>query len=162
MPWREICPMDERLRFVAAVLAGDQSMTELCASFGVSRKTGYKWRARCARQGPEGLHDLSPAPHRVPWAITEAQAQAILALRYAHPSWGPKKLHAKLAQRRAQESWPAPSTIGELLQRKGLTQAQAAPPCGSQSRPSDGGGQRQRRVVHRLQRLVPHRRPRAL
>jgi hypothetical protein len=61
MPWREISSMDERLRFVAAVLAGEQSMTELCASFGISRKTGYKWRARCARQGPEGLHDLSRA-----------------------------------------------------------------------------------------------------
>ena len=35
MPWREICPMDEKLRFVAAVLAAEQSMTELCASFGI-------------------------------------------------------------------------------------------------------------------------------
>jgi transposase-like protein len=37
MPWREICPMDEKLRFVAAVLAAEQRMTELCASFGISR-----------------------------------------------------------------------------------------------------------------------------
>jgi putative transposase len=96
MPWREICPMDEKLRFVAAGLAGERSMTELCASFGISRKTGYKWLARYARQGPEGLHDLPRAPHRMPWAISAEQAGAILGVRHAHPSWGPKKLRAKL------------------------------------------------------------------
>ena len=93
MPWQEvedavaeICPMDEKLRFVAAVLAGERSMTELCAGFGISRKTGYKWLARWARQGPEGLHDLPRAPHRVPWVISAEQAGAILGLRHAHPS----------------------------------------------------------------------------
>jgi transposase InsO family protein len=122
MPWREICPMDEKMRLVAAVLADEHSMSELCASLGVSRKTGYKWLLRYRAQGAAGLHELSRAPHRVPWAIAEAQAQAILALRYAQPSWGPRKLRAKLAQRKPQESWPAPSTIGELLHRRGLTQ----------------------------------------
>ena len=58
MPWREICPMEEKLRFVAAVLAGERRMTELCASFGISRKTGYKWLGRYVRQGPAGLYDL--------------------------------------------------------------------------------------------------------
>ena len=122
MPWREICPMDEKLRFVAAVLAGERSMTELCASFGISRKTGYKWLARYARQGPAGLHDLPRAPHRVPWAISAQQAAAILGVRHAHPSWGPKKLRAKLLQRAAEQAWPAASTIGELLRRQGLSQ----------------------------------------
>jgi len=86
MPWREICPMDEKLRFVAAVWAGERSMTELCVSFGISRKTGYKWLGRYARQGPAGLHDLPRAPHRVPWAISAEQAEAILGVRYTHPS----------------------------------------------------------------------------
>jgi transposase-like protein len=38
MPWREICPMDDKMRLVAAVLADEHSMSELCASLGVSRK----------------------------------------------------------------------------------------------------------------------------
>jgi len=104
MPWREICPMDEKLRFVAAGLAGERSMTEMCASFGISRKTGYKWLARYARQGPEGLHDLPRAPHRMPWAISAEQVGAILGVRHAHPSWGPKKLRAKLLQRAAEQA----------------------------------------------------------
>ena len=123
MPWREVCPMDEKMRFVAAVLSGEHQVTELCASFGISRKTGYKWLERYAQHGPEGLHDLSRAPHRVPWAISHSQADAILALRRARPSWGPKKLRAKLLKRAPAQGWPAASTIGELLRRNGLTQA---------------------------------------
>ncbi|MER8485858.1 helix-turn-helix domain-containing protein, partial [Mesorhizobium sp. M1322] len=38
--------MDERLRFVVGFLAGDETMTQLCAEFGVSRKIGYKWLGR--------------------------------------------------------------------------------------------------------------------
>ena len=78
MPWREICPMDEKVRLVAAVLAAEHSMSELCESFGISRKTGYKWLLRYRAHGAEGLHELSRAPQRVPWAISEAQAAAIV------------------------------------------------------------------------------------
>lgn len=38
--------MNERVRFVAAMLAGEDSFTELCERFGVSRKQSYKWKAR--------------------------------------------------------------------------------------------------------------------
>gem|GEM_PF-4199827 len=37
-------------------------------------------------------------PQVVPWAITEAQAEALLGLRREHPSWGLRKLRAKLSQ----------------------------------------------------------------
>src|SRR5438105_8156041 len=123
MPWLEVCPMDGKLSFIAAALEPEQSMTELCESFGISRKTGYKWLARFRRQGPAGLYDQPRAPQRVPWAISQTQAEAILALRHAHPSWGPKKLRARLGRCAAEQQWPAASTIGELLRRQGLTQA---------------------------------------
>ena len=42
MPWREVCPMDEKMGFMAAVLADDDSMTALCEEFGISRKTGIQ------------------------------------------------------------------------------------------------------------------------
>ena len=51
--------------------------------------------------GPEGLKERSHAPQVVPWAISEAQAEAITGLRRAHPSWGPRKLRAKLRPMRA-------------------------------------------------------------
>lgn len=46
MPWRTLTPMSQRYEFV--VLAGQSGLAfcELCRRFGVSRKTGYKWRQR--------------------------------------------------------------------------------------------------------------------
>ena len=41
MPWKECSVMDERLRFVARLLDGEE-MSALCREFGISRKTGYR------------------------------------------------------------------------------------------------------------------------
>ncbi|MCA0051493.1 helix-turn-helix domain-containing protein, partial [Mesorhizobium sp. B283B1A] len=38
--------MDERLRFVVDCLAGEETMSEICAAYGISRKIGYKWLGR--------------------------------------------------------------------------------------------------------------------
>ena len=40
MPWMETSPMDERVKFVAAMLEGDETFVELCERFGISRKQG--------------------------------------------------------------------------------------------------------------------------
>ena len=42
MPWQELSPMDLRMQFVTEWHAGDWTMTELCAEYRISRKTGYK------------------------------------------------------------------------------------------------------------------------
>ncbi len=122
MPWREICSMDEKLRLMAALSEGEESVSELCAEFGISRKTAYKWWRRYLELGAAGLKEHSHAAKVVPWAISQAQAEAVVGLRRAHPSWGPRKLRAKLEQCAPDQSWPAPSTIGELLRRQHLSQ----------------------------------------
>jgi transposase InsO family protein len=107
---------------MAALSAAEESVSELCEDFGISRKTAYKWWRRYLEFGAEGLKEHSHAPQVVPWAISQAQAEAIVGLRRAHPSWGPRKLRAKLSQCAPGQSWPAPSTIGELLRRQQLTE----------------------------------------
>jgi transposase InsO family protein len=47
--------------------------------------------------------------------------EAVLALRRAHPRWGPKKLRAVLQAREPRTVWPAASTLGDLLRRAGLS-----------------------------------------
>ena len=49
MPWRQTSFLDERMRLVLACEDGIFSVSELCARFGISRKTGYKWLARYER-----------------------------------------------------------------------------------------------------------------
>jgi transposase InsO family protein len=69
-----------------------------------------------------GLQPRSRAPHRPGRAMPEAIAAAIRALRAERPFWGPKKLRAVLARRAPETAWPAPSSIGDLLRREGLSQ----------------------------------------
>ena len=43
MPWLETAPVNERERFIADYRLDLYTMTDLCARYNVSRKTGYKW-----------------------------------------------------------------------------------------------------------------------
>ncbi len=81
MPWQGVWPMELRMRLVNALMAEEDSMTALCAEYGVSRKTGYKWLRQFRAEGPAGLTERSRTPHMVPWAVTQAQAEAIVGLR---------------------------------------------------------------------------------
>src|SRR5215469_1411063 len=63
MPWKVCRPMDERLKFIARVLEGEQ-MAGLCREFGISRKTGYKLLGRYNDSGLEALTDRSRRPYR--------------------------------------------------------------------------------------------------
>lgn len=46
----------------------------------------------------------------------------IIELRRRHPTWGPKKLRARLHTLEPEAAWPACSTIGAILKREGLVQ----------------------------------------
>ena len=120
MPWLETSSMTERQRFVNDAHGGLFSMTELCARYGVSRKTGYKWLDRYDEQGREGLRDRSHAPRECPHKISDEVARAICEVRRAHPSWGPRKLLSWLRHHEAGVRLPAVSTAGDLLAREGL------------------------------------------
>jgi transposase InsO family protein len=52
---------------------------------------------------------------------------AIVALRRQHPRWGPKKLRAILSEREPHRTWPATSTMGDLLRREGLSEPRRRP-----------------------------------
>jgi putative transposase len=121
MVWKETCAMEERIRFVDAVVENTETFAAVCRRFGVSRKTGYKWLARYEAGGIEGLKDQSRAPLHHAQAMTARIAELCLAVRRAHPTWGPLKVKAWLEQHRPQIEWPAASTIGALFDREGLT-----------------------------------------
>jgi transposase InsO family protein len=123
MPWKERTAVDERKCFMAAWQRREASFSALCRHFGISRPTGYKWLARYSDQGEAGLADQSRAPHQQPRTTPSPMQNQILALRAEHPSWGPRKLLAVLERLEPRRAWPAPSTIGELLRREGLTHA---------------------------------------
>ena len=120
MPWKETCPMNERMEFIGLYRRDEWSMAELCREFGISRKTGYKWVARYTRHGVAGLTDHSQAPRRHANAVPVEIEEKIVAFRSLHPQWGPDKLRTRLMRLHPRTPWPAVSTFGEILKRHGL------------------------------------------
>ena len=72
------------------------SVTDLCHEYGISRPTAYKWIKRYDEVGPEGLLDLTRPPHTSPNATSGEIENEVLALRTRFPSWGARKLKARL------------------------------------------------------------------
>ena len=119
MPWLETVPMEERIRFITDDRRGLYPRAELCARYGISRKTGYKWLARFEADVRRGLADRSHAPHLCPHRIAPAMAALLCAARRKHPDWGPGKLldprrdlptqaQAALHRQRPQRTSPRP------------------------------------------------------
>src|ERR1043166_4442269 len=126
MPWEVSSVMDERMSFIVAWQSGEETLAELARQFQISRKTAYKMIERFETLGWDGLKDLSRAPHHHPNAVSEAVLAAVVAVRQQHPTWGPKKIRARLCSKQPQQRWPAESTIGELLDRCGLVRHRPA------------------------------------
>jgi len=119
--------MDQRVAFIADWLRDDWTMTELAERYGISRKTGYKWVDRYEADRDHGLVERSRAPKVHGRAIADPVRAAVIAVRRAHPRWGPKKLRAVLEARDPDRAWPAASTMGDLLRRAGLSQPRRRP-----------------------------------
>lgn len=120
MPWKETDVLRERMKFISACLDETWSMTELCRSFGISRKTGYKLVARYVEEGPRGLYDRSRAPLSHPNKTPPKIEALLVEARERHPNWGPRKLIAWLSRRHRRVKWPSASTVGDILKRHGL------------------------------------------
>src|SRR6516225_7356240 len=96
MPWKVCKPMDERLKFIARLLDGEQ-MAPLCREFGISRKTGYKILTRYNAIGLEGLTDRSRRPYRHANQLPVQIETLIVRLKQDKPNWEP---------RRSRKDWP--------------------------------------------------------
>jgi putative transposase len=123
MGWKASSVMEEKLRFVFSYERDEESMQALCERFGISRETGYVWLRRYRQGGPEGLLELNRAPVRHPNQTPVELEEAVLELRQAHMTWGPKKLKRILEWDQPGRSWPAISTMGEMVKRAGLVVA---------------------------------------
>ena len=113
--------MEQIQPFVSLAQTERFTLTELCAQFGISRKTGYKHLKRCALGGFKALEPRSSRPLCSPARTDEAVTELILLERRLHRTWGPKKLRVMLETRHGIPSPPACSTIAGVLKRHGLS-----------------------------------------
>jgi putative transposase len=119
MPWKKIEPMNQRKEFVMRALETD-NFRQLCEEYGISPKTGYKWRERFLEYGLQGMSELSRRPQSHAKELKESVVCEIVRLKGAHPSWGPRKLR-KVYERMNAEV-PSESSFKRVLARAGLVQ----------------------------------------
>lgn len=120
MPWKTRTPVDLRTEFMKR-LANKERMSDLCREYGISRKTGNKFKKRFEQFGVGGLADQSRAPKVIPHKTPPEVEELVIAERKLHPTWGPKKLKDSL-ERRLGRSFPSSAGFGYILARNGLVQ----------------------------------------
>ena len=120
MPWKASWVMEERLRFVARLLEGE-SMSEVRRSFGISRKTGYKFFNRYKVDGLDALNDRSRRPVRYANQLPEVVEAMIVRFKQEKPRWGARKIRELLIRRMAGDvRIQATSTAYAVFDRHGL------------------------------------------
>ena len=90
---------EQRYEAVRAVIADGETVTSVAARFSVSRKTVHVWLAKYEAGGLEGLADGSHRPRSCPHQMPADAEVALVELRLAHPSWGPRRLSFELGAR---------------------------------------------------------------
>ncbi len=120
MPWKETQKMDQRMEFVMKAVRCD-NFVELCREYGISRKTGYKWRERFVECGLAGLEEESRRPRGHSEALEERVVCEIIRLKNAHRHWGPRKIRELYRRKRGGEP-PSESSFKRVLERAGLVE----------------------------------------
>jgi transposase InsO family protein len=122
------------MQFVSRLARGER-MSDLCAEYEISRKTGHKIWNRYQQLGVAGLEDQSRRPRTSPKRMPPELVEILVATRKQHPTWGPKKLKSVLETELGHEM-PAASSIGTMLKRQGLATQRRPRRCYGPSRPT--------------------------
>lgn len=113
--------MDQRIEFAMRAV-NCPNFGQLCREYGISRKTGYKWRERFVAEGVAGMEEKSRCPHGHSEALEEKVVCEIIGLKAAHMHWGAKKIRALYWRKHGGGETPGESSFKRVLERAGLIQ----------------------------------------
>ncbi len=117
--------MNQRKEFVLKAIH-THNFRQLCEEYGISTKTGYKWRERFYQYGYEGMMELSRRPRGHAQGLGEAIICEIVRLKQAHPRWGARKLRD--IYQRLHGQVPSESSFKRVLERAGLVEKRRLSP----------------------------------
>ena len=113
--------MDQRTEFALRAMTCE-NFRALCREYGISAKTGYKWRRRFVEKGVEGLADESRRPRGHAKQLPEELVCEIVRLKTAHRHWGPRKIRTLYGRLHPGAEVPSESSFKRVLERAGLTE----------------------------------------
>lgn len=119
MPWKEVNVLDQRIEFVLRALLKGESFLYLCREYGITTKTGYKWKERFLAKGEAGLLDESRRPKNSPRTAEEIVCE-IIRIKKLKSRWGPKKIRNVYESNHAGEKIPSLSTVNRILEKSGF------------------------------------------
>jgi len=96
------------------------NVSEACRQTNISRKTFYKYKTRFESDGMDGLRDRSPVHKTHPWTTPPETVNAVIAISYARPDWGCRRISRGLAGNGVFISPPTVQSILQLLGRATL------------------------------------------
>lgn len=124
MPWKEINVMNQKLEFIMKAFSEHINFQRLCREYGISTKTGYKWKQRFLEEGIQGLHEKSRKPQGNSKQIPEEVICEIIKIKQSKKNWGPKKIRAVYAGIHPNEKVPSQSTFERILKKAGFVEPQ--------------------------------------
>ncbi len=119
MPWKKSEPMEERMEFAVRAMQ-TLNFRALCQQYGISTKTGYKWKERFWRKGLAGMAEESRRPKSHSKQLAEEEVCEIVRLKLAHMAWGARKIRELYLRRHGEVA--SESTFKRVLERAALTQ----------------------------------------
>jgi len=137
MPWNGVTVSEQSQRFLEDYQLNYYAITELAERFSISPKTAHKWIKRFKQYGQAGFHEFSRRPHNCPWQTDVAIAKELVALRKAHPRWGPGKLLDVMRRRDPEWQLPVVSTAGLIKPRRRYRRAHPGSPKSQAQWPND-------------------------
>jgi len=120
MPWKESYAMDLKKDFVLKSLSGKCNFTELCRDFGISTKTGYKWKSRFMMAGVPGLNDRSRRPHFNSRRLNQEIIEELIKIKTQRIHWGADKIITLYANNHPDFPPLIRSTVERLFANTGL------------------------------------------
>jgi putative transposase len=123
MPWNETNAMEQRIEFIRDWLKKTHSVSDLCALYGISRKSAYKWIDRYMNDGPDWAMDRSHEAAVVHNKTPVEVERALMQMRLRHRTWGARKLLHQVGLEQPQLILPQESTVCDMLKRNGLITA---------------------------------------
>ena len=120
MPWKVTNKMNEKTQFAIEAQTAD-NFTSLCKKYGISRKTGYKWKERFHNNGVNGLEEQSRRPNSHKNQLTEAVICELILIKNAHLKWGPKKIQELFRRANPNEELPCLSSVKRIFDKAGFT-----------------------------------------
>lgn len=134
MSWKETDVMNEKTKFIEAMLKAEKPFKHICTDFGISEKTGHKWKKRFYEEGKIGLFEKSREAENHPNSLPEDTVIAIIQLKTAHPYWGAKKIRELFARSRPNVECPSLSSVNRILDKADLVKKRRIKPSSTDCR----------------------------